>query len=49
MPDSLAGITVLETIALQGPAVPIVDRIIHHSRIFILGGESYRPSQKVGN
>jgi DNA replication protein DnaC len=23
-------------------AVPIVDRIIHHSRIFMLGGESYR-------
>ena len=30
-------------------AVPIVDRIIHHSRIFILGGESYRLRQKVGN
>ncbi|WP_288055845.1 ATP-binding protein [Methylobacter sp.] len=23
-------------------AVPIVDRIIHHSHIFMLGGESYR-------
>jgi DNA replication protein DnaC len=23
-------------------AVPIVDRIIHHSRVFMLGGESYR-------
>lgn len=23
-------------------AVPIIDRIVHHSKIFILGGESYR-------
>ena len=29
-------------------AVPIVDRIIHHSRIFMLGGESYRLRQKAG-
>lgn len=27
-------------------AVPIVDRIIHHSHIFMLGGESYRLKQK---
>jgi DNA replication protein DnaC len=27
-------------------AVPIVDRIIHHSHIFILGGESYRLKSK---
>lgn len=27
-------------------AIPIIDRIIHHSRIFILGGESYRLKQK---
>lgn len=30
-------------------AVPIVDRIIHHSKIFMLGGESYRLRQKLGN
>jgi len=30
-------------------AVPIVDRIIHHSHIFMLGGESYRLKQKLGN
>ena len=29
--------------------VPIVDRIIHHSHIFMLGGESYRLKQKLGN
>ena len=28
-------------------AVPIIDRIIHHSHIFMLGGESYRLKQKV--
>ncbi len=28
-------------------AVPIVDRIIHHSKIFMLGGESYRLRQKL--
>jgi DNA replication protein DnaC len=28
-------------------AVPIVDRIIHHSRIFMLGGESYRLREKL--
>ena len=27
-------------------AVPIVDRIIHHSHIFMLGGESYRLKEK---
>jgi len=27
-------------------AVPVVDRIIHHSHIFMLGGESYRLKQK---
>ena len=30
-------------------AVPIVDRIIHHSHIFMLGGESYRLKDKLGN
>ena len=30
-------------------AVPIVDRIIHHSHIFMLGGESYRLKQKTAN
>ena len=29
-------------------AVPIIDRIIHHSHIFMLGGESYRLKQKIG-
>lgn len=28
-------------------AVPIVDRIIHHSHLFILGGDSYRLNQKL--
>lgn len=28
-------------------AVPIVDRIIHHSHIFMLGGESYRLKTKL--
>lgn len=27
-------------------AVPIIDRVIHHSHIFMLGGESYRLKQK---
>jgi len=27
-------------------AVPVVDRIIHHSYIFMMGGESYRLKQK---
>lgn len=27
-------------------AVPIIDRIIHHSEVFMLGGESYRLKQK---
>lgn len=30
-------------------AVPIVDRIIHHSKIYMLGGESYRLRQKLSN
>ena len=30
-------------------AVPIVDRLIHHSHIFMLGGESYRLKQKSGS
>jgi len=30
-------------------AVPIVDRIIHHSHIFMLGGESYRLKSKLGH
>lgn len=30
-------------------AVPIIDRIIHHSHIFMLGGESYRLKQKIGS
>jgi len=30
-------------------AVPVVDRIIHHSHIFMLGGESYRLRQKIGS
>ncbi len=29
-------------------AVPIVDRIIHHSKIFMLGGESFRLREKLG-
>ncbi|MDQ6996100.1 MAG: IS21-like element helper ATPase IstB [Mariprofundus sp.] len=29
-------------------AVPVVDRIIHHSHIFMLGGESYRLKSKLG-
>lgn len=30
-------------------AVPIVDRLIHHSHLFMLGGESYRLKQKLEN
>ncbi len=30
-------------------AVPIVDRIIHHSHIFMLGGESYRLKSKLNS
>lgn len=30
-------------------AVPIVDRVIHHSHIFMLGGESYRLTHKQKN
>ena len=32
----------------ENVAVPIVDRLIHHSRIFMLGGESYRLKQRTG-
>ena len=28
-------------------AVPIVDRLIHHSRLFLMGGESYRLRSKI--
>ena len=30
----------------ENVAVPIVDRLIHHSKIYMLGGESYRLRQK---
>jgi DNA replication protein DnaC len=30
-------------------AVPIIDRVIHHSHIFMLGGETYRLKQKTIN
>lgn len=33
----------------ENVAVPIVDRLIHHSRIFMLGGESYRLRQKTND
>ena len=33
----------------ENVAVPIVDRLIHHSHIFMLGGESYRLREKLGN
>ncbi|MBA2649470.1 MAG: ATP-binding protein, partial [Legionella sp.] len=26
----------------QNVAIPIIDRIVHHAQIFMLGGESYR-------
>jgi DNA replication protein DnaC len=32
----------------ENVAVPVVDRLIHHSKIFMLGGESYRLRQKKG-
>lgn len=38
-----------EFFADDNVAVPIVDRLIHHSNIFMLGGESYRLKQKSGN
>jgi DNA replication protein DnaC len=31
----------------ENVAVPIIDRLIHHSKIFMLGGESYRLKQKM--
>jgi DNA replication protein DnaC len=31
----------------ENVAVPIVDRLIHHSHIFMLGGDSYRLKQKL--
>lgn len=33
----------------ENVAVPIVDRLIHHSKIFMLGGESYRLRQKISD
>ena len=33
----------------ENVAVPIVDRLIHHSHVFMLGGESYRLKQKLAN
>ncbi len=30
-------------------AVPIIDRLVHHSKIFMLNGESYRLRQKLSN
>ncbi len=33
----------------ENVAVPIVDRLIHHSHVFMLGGESYRLKQKIAN
>ena len=36
-----------EFFADDNVAVPIVDRVIHHSHIFMLGGESYRLRQKL--
>ncbi|WP_369857467.1 ATP-binding protein [Candidatus Thalassolituus haligoni] len=30
-------------------AAPIIDRIIHHSQVFMMGGESYRLKQKLGS
>ena len=32
----------------ENVAVPIVDRLIHHSKIFMLGGESYRLKSRLG-
>ena len=32
----------------ENVAVPIVDRLIHHAQVFMLGGESYRLKQKMG-
>ena len=33
----------------ENVAVPIVDRLIHHSKIYMLGGESYRLRQKIND
>jgi DNA replication protein DnaC len=33
----------------ENVAVPIVDRLIHHSHVFMLGGESYRLKEKLAN
>ncbi|RTZ81388.1 MAG: hypothetical protein DSZ01_00895 [Gammaproteobacteria bacterium] len=35
-----------EFFADDNVVVPIVDRLIHHSHIFMLGGESYRLKHK---
>ena len=32
----------------ENVALPIVDRLIHHSKIFMLGGESYRLKSRLG-
>ena len=38
-----------EFFADDNVAVPIVDRLIHHSHVYMLGGESYRLKQKLAN
>lgn len=38
-----------EFFADDNVAVPIVDRLIHHSNVYMLGGESYRLKQKLAN
>jgi len=38
-----------EFFADDNVAIPIIDRLIHHSHIFMLGGESYRLRQKSGS
>ena len=38
-----------EFFADDNVAVPIVDRIIHHSNVYMLGGESYRLKHKLAN
>jgi len=38
-----------EFFADDNVAVPFVDRIIHHSNVYMLGGESYRLKQKLTN
>ncbi len=38
-----------ELFADENVAVPIVDRVIHHSHVYMLGGESHRLTQKLTN